>query len=716
MGLLLHLPFTGDLINRGIGDYNITSVGSYSWVNGKIGQALNLGNATTSTNAIQVNSNMCEDLGEEYTAAVWLYPLGDHPDYNGCVISSGNWNTANKRWSFGVSKDNSQVDAFGFNYNTYVTCSVPVNTWTHIVSVQKNNTAYVYKNGELVATRAMTQAALDSDKTFTKIGMCSYGNFFGFNGYINDLRIYNHALSPLEIKKLSQGLILHYPLNNNGLGGTNLLNNPTKFTAGGAASGNTKTILDDGTAQIVATSGNSNWVRFTDSDTTLPLTKGDTFTFSIRIRSDDSTKNPTVYFNDGLGYFSMKGQMSKNWTTIYYTGTWSIDSLNTIIHLGFSAAPGTYYIQYFKLERGNKPTPLIDNVVFKKSGVIASNWGSAEGSRQEFRYLDTGVSFPISSGEKLMVSFDFKMIINTAPSSGSAPYFIMYNSNYRGPHGNWIYTNFNTELAGTYAVGDVIEKRINKIVTVGALNPGTRATDVIEFYSNYGSNNWYEIKNLKIERYNDIEYDVSGYGKNGTLSQNIRAISNSPRYLTSTYFDGASEISSSTVRTGIVGNCDLTLSAWVYCDKTTWNSDFIGIIWNGRASQDLAFALCIYNGRPDFDIWNRRYIATNAISTKQWHHIAATKTAGTLENTKLYVDGVEVAGAVNTTNVTPNFTENGIVIGRLNATATRYHTGMISDVRIYATALSADDILALYEDSAYIGSDGTSYAYEYVEE
>lgn len=34
-----------------------------------------------------------------------------------------------------------------------------------------------------------------------------------FNGIITDVRIYNHCLSPLEIKQLSVGLIGHYPLN-----------------------------------------------------------------------------------------------------------------------------------------------------------------------------------------------------------------------------------------------------------------------------------------------------------------------------------------------------------------------------------------------------------------------------------------------------------------------------------------------------------------------
>ena len=138
MSLQVWLPLTKDLRQQGLSNINITTMGTLSFVDGKLGKAIDFNNSTSSNNAIIIDSNLCEELGTEYSAAVWVYPFGSHIDYNGCIISSGNWNTPNKRWSFGLSKDNSQVDVFGFNYNTYVNCNIPINNCTNITCVHKN--------------------------------------------------------------------------------------------------------------------------------------------------------------------------------------------------------------------------------------------------------------------------------------------------------------------------------------------------------------------------------------------------------------------------------------------------------------------------------------------------------------------------------------------------------------------------------------------------
>jgi hypothetical protein len=89
---------------------------------------------------------------------------------------------------------------------------------------------------------------------------------------------------------------------------------------------------------------------------------------------------------------------------------------------------------------------------------------------------------------------------------------------------------------------------------------------------------------------------------------------------------------------------------------------------------------------------------------------------------KQYIDGV-----LNTTNnayttKTPIFyhTSNPVLIGA-EASSTQnpagnYFNGYLSDVRIYATALSESDIQSLYNNSAFIDSSGNVYSTEYIEE
>ena len=130
-----------------------------------------------------------------------------------------------------LSKNSSQVDVLCGGYNNYITCAVPVNEWTHLVSTFNNGICKLYKNGVYIGEKT-GQAAFVSDASNACIGRETYASgYFGFNGCINDVRIYDHCLSPAEVHEIAMGLVLHYKLDKNKSQLTNVYNYPTFDTS-----------------------------------------------------------------------------------------------------------------------------------------------------------------------------------------------------------------------------------------------------------------------------------------------------------------------------------------------------------------------------------------------------------------------------------------------------------------------------------------------------
>lgn len=100
-----------------------------------------------------------------------------------------------------------------FNYDQW-------HHWTITLTANGDGTrGKIYIDGNLINTYNNTAHPLKLIAGTIRIGSgITTGGF-----YINDFRIYDHCLSTLEVKELSKGLVLHYPLNNNGWGQKNLL-------------------------------------------------------------------------------------------------------------------------------------------------------------------------------------------------------------------------------------------------------------------------------------------------------------------------------------------------------------------------------------------------------------------------------------------------------------------------------------------------------------
>lgn len=397
MSLMVWLPLNGDLKNQGLANVAGSQLGTINWPAGKIGKALYAGNGNQVENGVSYNSNLVSILGSEFSAAIWVYPKGNHVHYNGTFLSSGNWN--NQCWSFGVSQDNTQVDVFGAGYNHYITCSVPVNTWTHLVCTHKNGITKLYKNGIYVGQLSGEANALTSDASNFCVGRETYASgYFSFNGYINDVRLYNHCLSAKEVKEISKGLVLHYKLTGNGQ--ENLLKNTnfdSRYTSGTTSQhtsllasdwdgynsgvGNATTVYHAHLTQLdgqyvyryVRNSSNS-WLGIQQQikDKT---TVGTTYTFSCELYRVSGTNYP-----NGGHYTKASSSASGNFQTwfeltdfknapvgqwIRYSTTMTLpascyinDGVSFYIY-GHTGGNGEFLMRHPKLEVGSKATPWI---------------------------------------------------------------------------------------------------------------------------------------------------------------------------------------------------------------------------------------------------------------------------------------------------------------------------------------------------------------------
>lgn len=140
------------------------------------------------------------------------------------------------------------------------------------------------------------------------------------------------------------------------IGGRNLILHSDKWNSSGTGATGITPSRENDMLKVVVASGNGYWHRFfTDDVIEANLNDGDSFTFSIEIKSDDGTVPPDIYFKSGLGYFRMKGTVSSDFSWVYYTGTWK-KANDIAFHFGWSACVGTYYIRKIKFEKGNKAT------------------------------------------------------------------------------------------------------------------------------------------------------------------------------------------------------------------------------------------------------------------------------------------------------------------------------------------------------------------------
>lgn len=232
MSLQVWLPLNGDLHNQGLENITTTIQTAVINDNGKIGkcysfngsnQQLRMTFPSAVTSAIGslscwIKFNAFPASGE-YMSVIKICDLGGY-----------------SKTLFGITMQGTNQMAVcikGTATNNTYTHSLSTGIWYHLCVVYDGTKIKIYLNGSVVLDKAAQTSSLTS---VSSLHIGGSDNYY-LNGYMNDVRYYNHALSPKEVEEIAKGLVLHYPLNNSANNINWLL--PNSETTITRASGNT---------------------------------------------------------------------------------------------------------------------------------------------------------------------------------------------------------------------------------------------------------------------------------------------------------------------------------------------------------------------------------------------------------------------------------------------------------------------------------------------
>ncbi len=167
------------------------------WINGKFGKAGSF-NGVDDQVSITANTNSPFDFTTALTFEAWANPKAVPSNRNTIIKKYG---------SNGYSLDSSSSNNIFRCYMSGLTptelsapSAISLNTWTHITCTYDGVSRKMFLNGVLVANDSPT-GIMDVNNTPLAIGNSSVysGPGYGFNGSIDDVKIYNYARTPDQI-------------------------------------------------------------------------------------------------------------------------------------------------------------------------------------------------------------------------------------------------------------------------------------------------------------------------------------------------------------------------------------------------------------------------------------------------------------------------------------------------------------------------------------
>jgi hypothetical protein len=197
-GLVVALAFdenTGTNVGDSSAAGNNGTTSGTTWTSGRFGSALNFNGTSARVTIPDANSL---DLTANMTLEAWVRPTS----LNGWTTVILKERPSGLAYSL-YGSDNTNRPPAGYvtisgDRSVLGTTPLALNTWSHLAMTYNGSSMRIYVNGVLAATRTQTGNTAVSTGVLRIGGNAVWGEYFA--GSIDEVRIYNRALSAAEIQ------------------------------------------------------------------------------------------------------------------------------------------------------------------------------------------------------------------------------------------------------------------------------------------------------------------------------------------------------------------------------------------------------------------------------------------------------------------------------------------------------------------------------------
>jgi fibronectin type 3 domain-containing protein len=693
---------TGTAVTDASGNGNNGVATSTTWTtSGKFGNALVFNGASA---LVSIADSASLRLTTGMTLEAWVFPTTVNSAWRD-IIYKGDDN-----YYLEGTSDNSSRPAGGGTFKAtpvYGTAALTANAWSHVAITYDKVNVILYVNGTQVATGAATANIATSANPLQIGGDGIYGQYF--NGRIDEVRIYNRALTATEIQTDMNTAV--------GGGAPPVDTQPPTAPAGLSATVVSGTQLNlawtASTDNVGVTgyqlercqgAGCSNFAQIATPTATnfsdTGLTAG--ASYSYRVRATDAALNLSGYSNTASATTTAPDTQAPTAPANLTANA----SSGTQINLGWSAATDNVGVTGYLLERCQGAGCSTFTQIATPTGLTFSDTGLTAGTSYTYqiRARDAANNLGPYSNLATAITLSPDTQPPTAPANlvATTTSSSTVNLTWTASTDNVGVTGYRVERcqgAGCSNFGQIAAPTGNSFGDSGLAASTTylyrvRAADAANNLSGY-SNTATALTDATppstglVAAYSFDEgtgtsvADSSGKGNVGTTANTTWSASG--KFGSALVFNGTSARVTINNSTSLQLTTAMTLEAWV--NPAVANGSWSDVIYKGDDNYYLE-GTSTNGGRPGGGgtFVSSPIYGTAALPANTWSHLAMTYDKTTL---RFYVNGVQASSVAATANLATS--TNPVQIGG-DSLYGQFFNGRIDEVRVYSRALTQAEI------------------------